>query len=1027
MREKFIHTPPQNGYPEWNNNPEIFQLNRLPARATLMPYDTLDSALKCDRSASSHKVSLNGQWKFNFAENISAAPADFYKNDFDVSGWDNIKVPAHWQLQGYDYPQYTNTVYPWAAKEPKLRPPYAPSGYNPVGSYVRTFEIDEVNPENPVTLHFGAVESAFYVWVNGDFLGFSQDSFSPAEFDVTPYLVKGENKLAVQVFRWSDASWLEDQDFWRLSGIFREVYLEFHSPVHFYDVFAKPVLSEDFSSAALDIDINLRNYNFSREKVSVSAQLYFGTEAVLKNAPKVTLPLSGEEMQNLSLSAQVENPRLWSAEKPELYTLVLTLKTETKTEYVSVKVGLRSFVIKNGLMEINGVPVKLKGVNRHDFTAVNGRATTYEEMLISAKLMKQNNINAVRTSHYPNNELWYDICDEYGFYVIDEVNLETHGTWHYGQKEEGETLPGSKPEWTGMVVDRANSMVMRDKNHPCVCIWSLGNESFGGENFVKMRDHIKSLDDTHRPIHYEGVCHNRAFNHASEIESEMYTRPWNIVSNINRDNEKPFILCEYSHAMGNSCGGLKDYWELFYKYPSLQGGFIWDWIDQAILTETPDGKPYLAYGGDFGDFPNDGTFAGNGLIFADHEITPKLIETKACYQNIVFSDADIINGRVRIENRFLFTDLKEFNFKWRLELDGEFIKDGGFSVDLAPLKTGVFSLGCAMPEKGRGEYVLTVSAHTKKDEEWAAAGHEVAFGQFILPSENTTPEHAFAAGSVEIDGDTVKGDGFSVSFDGETGYINSYKIGARELFKAPAEMNFWRAMTDNDKGSRLYKRSISWREAGRNAVLTGKTVERMADGAKVVCSYSVPTEDESRASLEYQIFSDGEIKVTMTLVPGRKNGEIPEVGMTFVVDSDITDMTFFGNGPHETYIDRDASAKLGIYHQKMADQMTHYLVPQESGNKTAVRWAEFTRESGSGLRFEAIGNMEVSANPWTPYEIEAADHAYKLPESDKCVIHINGWQQGVAGDDSWGSRPHIQYQLQTNRSYTYSFIISPLK
>lgn len=1029
MREKYTRTLPANGYPEWNNNPEIFQLNRMPARATLMPYDSLAEALKCDRSASAHKLSLNGQWRFNFAKNILEAPADFYKSDYDVSGWNEIKVPAHWQFQGYDYPQYTNTNYPWSAAEPKLRPPYAPSGYNPVGSYVKSFEI----PENydaestPVTLHFGAVESAFYVWVNGSFLGFNKDSFCPAEFDVTPYLVKGENKVAVQVFRWCDASWLEDQDFWRLSGIFREVYLEFHNPVHVYDVFAKPVLSGDFASAVLDVDVTLRNYGYKQDKVSVSAQLYRDGEAALKTAPKVTLPLSGEEMQRLSLSAQVEKPKLWSAEKPNLYTLVLTLKDGEKTEYVSVRVGFRSFVIKNGLMEINGVPVMLKGVNRHDFTAANGRATTYEEMVTSITLMKQHNINAVRTSHYPNNELWYDLCDEYGLYMIDEVNLETHGTWHYGQREEGETLPGSKPEWAGIVVDRANSMVMRDKNHPAVCIWSLGNESFGGENFIKMRDHIKALDETKRPIHYEGVCHNREFNHASEIESEMYTRPWNVVGNINRDNEKPFILCEYSHAMGNSCGGLKDYWELFYKYPSLQGGFIWDWIDQAILTETPDGRPYLAYGGDFGEEPNDGTFAGNGLIFADHEITPKLIETKACYQNIVFSDADLINGRVRIENRFLFTDLSEFDFRWKLELNGEFIKEGAFSAELAPLKTGVFSIGGEMPEKGRGEYVLTISAHTRENTLWAQAGHEIAFGQFILPSVDTTPERSFAAGFVEMDGNTVSGDGFSVSFDGETGYINSYIIGNTELLKAPAVMNFWRALTDNDKGSRLLKRSGSWREAGENASLISREVERMADGVKIKCTYAVPTEEESRAELIYEIFSDGEIKVTMTLVPGRMRDEIPEVGMMFIADKALTDMTFYGNGPHENYIDRDASARLGIYRQKVADQMTHYLVPQESGNKTAVRWAEFTRENGSGVRFEALGNMEVSANPWTPAEIEAADHAYKLPESDKCVIHINGWQQGVGGDDSWGSRPHVQYQLQTNREYTYSFVISPVK
>ncbi len=1029
MREKFIHTLPKNGYPEWNNNPEIFQLNRMPARATIMPYDSREEALKADRNASAHKMSLNGQWKFNFARNIASAPEDFYKTDFDVSGWNSIKVPAHWQFQGYDYPQYTNTRYPWSVAEPKLRPPYAPTGYNPVGSYVKTVDIPLGwdGEKTPVTLHFGAVESAFYVWINGDLAGFNKDSFSPAEFDATPYLHAGENRIAVRVFRWCDASWLEDQDFWRLSGIFREVYLEFHNPVHFYDVFAKPVLSADFTSAAVEMDITLRNYNFVQDKVSVSAQLYFGGEAVLKAEPKVTMPLCGEETQKLSLSASVPQPKLWSAEKPNLYTLVLTLKNGETTEYVSVKVGLRSFVIKNGLMEINGVPVMLKGVNRHDFTAANGRATTYEEMLISAKLMKQNNINAVRTSHYPNNELWYDICDEYGFYMIDETNLETHGTWSYNQREEGETLPGSKPEWSGAVVDRANTMFMRDKNHPAVCIWSLGNESYGGENFIRMRDHLKALDDTCRPIHYEGVCHNREFNHASEIESEMYTRPWDIVRHINHDNEKPFMLCEYSHAMGNSCGGLKDYWELFYKYPSLQGGFIWDWIDQAILTETPDGRPYLAYGGDFGEQPNDGTFAGNGLIFADHEISPKLIEAKACYQNIKFSDADSINGRVRIENRFLFTNLSDFDFKWKLELNGEFIKEGAFGVELEPMKAGVFSIGETMPEKGRGEYVLTVSAHTKEACLWAEAGHEIAFGQIILPSVNTTPQRSFAAGMAEIDGNTVKGDGFSVSFDGETGYINSYKIGNTELLQAPAAMNFWRALTDNDKGSRLANRSGCWREAGEKAQLTSREVEAMADGLKVTCRYTLPTEEESRASLAYEIYSDGEIKVTMTLEPGAMKGEIPLVGMTFITDGEITDMTFYGNGPHENYIDRDASARLGIYRQKVADQMTHYLVPQESGNKTGVRWAEFTRENGSGVRFEALGNMEVSANPWTPAEIEAADHAYKLPESHKCVIHVNGFQQGVGGDDSWGSRPHINYQLQTNRSYEYSFVISPIR
>ena len=486
MKEKFVYQAPKNGYPEWNNNPEITHINALPARATLVAYDTVDEAKALDRDVSKRKVSLNGMWKFNFSENIRKAPADFYKAGYDVSAWDEIKVPANWQSEGYDYPQYTNTRYPWSEAEPKLRPPYAPEGYNPVGSYVKTFDASQWDGESPVSIHFAGVESCYYLWVNGDFVGFSKDTFSPHEFDITPYLVKGENTVAVQVLRWCDASWLEDQDFWRLAGIFREVYVEYTNKIAVYDVFAKTDLNETFDKADLNLDVTIRNVDGEKKNVTVYAKLYDGEEVKAEIALPVSL--DGEEFQTVTATQAVENPKLWSAEAPNLYTLVVSLSEEGKeTHFVSNKMGFVKYEIVNGLMLVNGQEIMFKGVNRHDFTCDHLRATTREDLIHSALLMKQHNINAVRCSHYPNTPVWYDICDEYGLYMIDETNLETHGTWRYGQREEEETLPASKVEWRDAVVDRAVTMVKRDKNHPSICMWSLGNESFGGQNFIEMR------------------------------------------------------------------------------------------------------------------------------------------------------------------------------------------------------------------------------------------------------------------------------------------------------------------------------------------------------------------------------------------------------------------------------------------------------------------------------------------------------------------------------------------------------------
>lgn len=1030
MKEKFVWQMPKNGYPEWNNNPEITHINALPARATLAIYDTLDEAKALNRDASKRKVSLNGMWKFNFAKNPAAAPCDFYKTDYDVSSWDDIKVPSNWQTEGYDYPQYTNTRYPWSEAEPKLTPPYAPEGYNPVGSYVTTFNADCWDGVSPVSIHFAGVESCYYLWVNGEQVGFSKDTFSPHEFDITPYITKGDNKIAVKVFRWCDASWLEDQDFWRLAGIFREVYVEYSNPVSLYDLFAKTNLNEAFTESELNLDVTIRNVDNVKKNVTVYASLYDGESLV---AEKLALPvtLSGEEFETVSLQANVASPKLWSAEHPNLYTLVVSLSEDgSETHYISTRIGFVKYEIKNGLMLVNGQEIMFKGVNRHDFTCDHLRATTYEDLMHSVLMMKQYNINSVRCSHYPNNPLWYELCDEYGLYMIDETNLETHGTWHYGQREEEETLPASRPEWREAVVDRANTMVMRDKNHPSICMWSLGNESFGGQNFIEMRESILAYD-TSRIIHYEGTCHFRRFEHATDVESEMYTRPWNVLGNINRNNDKPFILCEYSHAMGNSCGGLHDYWKLFYTYPSLQGGFIWDWIDQAIRTTSEDGKEYLAYGGDFGDTPNDGTFAGNGLLFADGQVTPKLIETKKCYQNMWFKDADIINGRVRIHNQHLFTNLNEYDFKYKIEVDGEVIGEGDFEADVQPLTKKVVSMGFTVPEERDSEYAITVSAHLKNDTLWAQKGHEVAFEQFVLPYNKKEETLIAPEGSVEYseteEAVVVCANGVKAVFDKTTGNMVSYMVDSVELLYAPVCQNYWRAMTDNDKGARLYKRSAVWREAGANAELVNMEISKGDSAVVVECEYTLPTEKESKSKFTYVITGDGKINVAGNLTPALMDADIPCVGMMIPMLREYDVMNYYGMGPHENYIDRNVSAKLGIYTNTVDEQRTHYLVPQENANKTGVRWAEFVNGNGKGLRIDADTVLEISPSYYTPLETESYDHDYKLPEYTKVVYKVNCRMMGIGGDDSWGSRPLVQYKNQTNWEYNYTFVISPIR
>ncbi|WP_058302275.1 glycoside hydrolase family 2 TIM barrel-domain containing protein [Gorillibacterium timonense] len=1057
MPKKLSYTPPENGYPEWNNNPDIFQIGRMDAHAFFLPYPTEEEARKNDRAATPFVHSLNGDWKFHFSENPDSRPVDFYKEGFDASAWSTIPVPSHWQLQGYDFPQYTNIIYPWVGHE-DLKPPFAPTRYNPVGSYLRTFTVPHEWNGQPVFISFQGVESAFYVWLNGDLVGYSEDTFTPAEFDLTPYLVEGENKLAVEVYRWCDASWLEDQDFWRLSGIFRDVYLYTRKNVHLYDFFAVPALDSEYRDGTLRIKAQVRNYDETDHGfVQLACTLYDGKGIPVEEA-RVShkFRAAGKGKQEFELSIAVENPLKWSAEQPNLYTLAFALSDEQGAliEAASQRVGFRTFEIKDGLMRINGERIVFKGVNRHEFSCDKGRSVGPEDMLRDIRLMKRHNINAVRTSHYPNHPRWYDLCDQYGLYVIDETNLETHGSWAYGQPEQDErdTVPGSKPEWTANVLDRCNSMLQRDKNHPSIVIWSLGNESWGGHNFIRMHDFLKVADPS-RIVHYEGVGQHRASEAASDMESHMYTSPANVeqYAQMERFNpmlrhlgngavRKPFILCEYSHAMGNSVGGLFKYAELFDKYPILQGGFIWDWIDQAIRTKTPDGIEYLAYGGDFGETPNDGNFCGNGLIFADGTPSPKLAEVKAVYQNIRFQAVDLKKGAVRVTNRFLFTDLDEFEFVCTLERNGELVEERSGSYSLAPQEEETLFFSWPQPEAAKpgDEYVVTLKVVQKEDTLWALKGHAVAVGQFVLPvpvaakqaaeglhnTANTTAEAKLEMGS-KGGRRTVQGEDFFLAFDEATGELESFQVQGTELLadgEGPTPY-FWRPYTDNDRGNGHHERCAVWRNAGAERLPVSVQFDASGAALTVRQEFLLPEAAQSQVRVTYTVTPDGLVRVRQELTPGPGLPEIPAVGMRFHLDGSFDRLEWYGRGPEENYWDRNTGTFIGKYASTVAEQVTPYLRPQECGNKTDVRYARLTNAAGIGLDIHGCPYVELSALPYTPEELESHDHAYKLPVSSRTVVRVNDKQMGVGGDDSWGARTHPEFTLHANRTYVYEYTL----
>ena len=1004
-------------------DPQYFKDGRMDAHSDHTYYRDGEEV---QEKETSFRYDLNGIWKFHYARNYGSAIPGFEKTEYCCKDWDDIRVPAHIQMEGYDVPQYANVQYPWEGHE-DIHPGEIPEHFNPVASYVKYFEVPEEMQGKRLFISFQGAESGIALWLNGHFVGYSEDSFTPSEFELTEYVKEGENKLAAQVFKWTASSWCEDQDFFRFSGIYRDVYLYTVPEVHVYDLQIRAIPDETLSAAALEIRTN--TWGKGEVKITLSKD----GETVIEDKKA----LDGEEIY----AWKVENPVLWSAEDPQLYDLTMEIYNESGElqEVIPQKVGFRRFEMKDGIMTLNGKRIVFKGVNRHEFSSVSGRHVSEEELRKDLKIMKQNNINAIRTCHYPDASLIYELCDEYGIYMIDETNLESHGSWDIAEftKDYTYVVPHDKPEWLDMMLDRANSMYQRDKNHAAILIWSCGNESFGGKDIFEMSQFFHKADPT-RLVHYEGVCHDRRYNDTSDMESQMYPSVEAIKEFLAKDDSKPFVCCEYTHAMGNSCGAMHKYTDLTDTEPKYQGGFIWDYIDQSIYKKDRYGKEFQAYGGDFGERPTDYNFSGNGIAYGgNRDASPKMQEVKFNYQNI---SAEVSADSVKVINKNLFVNTDIFDCKVTVAKDGKVIRKASLATAVAPLSEETYALPLTKEEKA-GEYAVTVSFHLKEDKVWAEAGHEVAFGQYVYKVE--VPKKACSEG-VEVIRSThnigVRGAHFEVLFSVLNGGLTSYKYAGKEMIEAIPKPNFWRAPTDNDCGNLMGMRYGQWKLA--SMYLSHKDFRKGPYGpgnvpevevnektVKVTYTYLMPTTPTSKCKLSYEVFGDGRVKTTLTYEPVKELGDMPEFGVIFKFNADYDRVEWYGLGETETYSDRKKGAKLGIYANKVADNMARYMVPQECGAKEEVRWAKVTDRKGRGMLFEMDENngpMMFSALPYTPHEMENAMHPYELPEVHYTVVRAAKGQMGIGGDDSWGARTHEEYLLKTDKKMEFSFVFKGL-
>lgn len=1015
------------------HDPKFFKENCMAAHSDHVAYADEKEA---EERKSSFRLPLDGVWKFHYARNYAQTVSGFEAEDFDCKCWEDIRVPAHIQMEGYDIPQYVNIQYPWDGREDVWRDA-VPSEFNPVASYVKYFTLPEGFKKNGLYISFQGVESGFALWLNGQYVGYSEDSFTPSDFGLTPYVKEGENKLAVQVFKWTSSSWCEDQDFYRFSGIFRSVYLYTMPKVHVYDLKVQPVVDEAVLNADLLVTMQMRGEGKARLTLTGSRNYSVLEEKEEQIIFSEELPVSEGEVH---FEKEVKKPDLWSAEIPNLYTLTIECFDQNgeRSELVSQRIGFRRFEMKDGIMTLNGKRIVFKGVNRHEFSSKTGRAVTREEVLKDIVTMKQNNINAIRTCHYPDASIIYDLCDEYGLYMIAENNLESHGSWDaamHGSVPKDTIVPGDNMDWEPMMLDRVNSCYQRDKNHPAVLIWSVGNESYGGKVIFDMSEKFRALDP-YRLVHYEGIFNDRRYEATSDMESQMYTSVENVKKFLAEHKEKPFIMCEYTHAMGNSCGAMHKYTDLTDTEPRYQGGFIWDYIDQSILKKDRYGKDFQAYGGDFLERPTDYNFSGNGICYGgDRDPSPKMQEVKFNYQNIsILFEKE---GKFTVVNKNLFANTDRFRCVAVLQKNGVVVKKQEIETAVPPLSTKDYEIPFAIlraDDKDQkkdtdAEYTLTVSFRLKEDMSWADAGHEVAFGQKIykkIPAFHASEKPIRVVhGKVNIG---VKGEDFDCLFSMLSGGLVSYRYAGKEMIEKIPMPNFWRAPVDNDNGSMAPARYAQWKIASmyishRNGGMFDNVptkVEEKDNTVTVTYTYFMPTTPASKCQVAYTVFGDGTIETKLMYDPVEGLPDMPEFGMMFWFNADYDNLTWYGMGPDETYADRRHGAKLGIYSNKVADNMAKYLVPQECGNKVGVRYARLVDAKGRGMMFEG-DELSFSALPYTPHELENAAHVYELQQVHHTIVRVALAQMGVGGDDSWGSLVHPEYHIDVTKPLEFTF------
>lgn len=1083
-------------------DPAVFKINALPAHSDTAYYADEKEA---GNRESSYKRSLNGLWSFNYAKNYTSIVKGFENDAFDVSSWPQIHVPSNIQMEGYDAPAYVNTQYPWDGRE-DTKAGEIPELFNPTAQYVTFFRVPKIWKDMEIRISFQGVESGFALWLNGSYVGYSEDTFTPTDFDLTPFLRDGDNRLAVLDFKWTSGSWLEDQDFYRLSGIFRDVFLYAVPKLHAEDVKIISDLDEELRDGKLEITVKTSG---DREGARLSWKLRELGCAQPDASGEISFPLSSVKMQGEAdilsettvITQKVPVPFKWSAEVPYLYELELELadRKGTCTEVLTELVGFRHFEMKDGLMLLNGKRIVFNGANRHEFSCDFGRAPRKEDVLTDLRIMKQNNINAVRTCHYSDASILYHYCDLFGLYLIAETNMETHGSWDpiaRGEAPIESALPGDRMEYLPMMLDRVHSSFERDKNHPSILIWSDGNESFGGSVISRMSSEFRRLDQT-RLVHYEGIRNDRRYPDTSDMESQMYTTACGVEQFLKEHPEKPFILCEYTHSMGNSNGAMHKYIELSEREPRYQGGFIWDFVDQAVRVKNRFGEEFQAYGGDNGERPTDYEFSGNGIIDSTRRPYGKIQEIKYNYQTVRVT---VERDKVRVLNKNLFVNTDCFDCIAFLEKEGRVLRAERMEIAAAPLGKAEAALPFSIPEE-EGEYTVTVSFRLKEDTLWEKKGYEVAFGQGVFENGDTLPSSleqlpaGFAhcgmtgAGSAEgfVNGSVIAplrrmpklkvvkgslnlgvyGDHFEILFGGLKGGLVSYRWGGKELIDDIPRPNFWRAPTNNDNGNHMGARLGFWKIASDFQEFYNPVINPYEDkgekypkirqtedyveitwkkylGTGMVATVGLDMADQPTGLPDtgartvtcfttYRVFADGTVRFILEYDPAEDLPEMPEFGFLFTLDADYSHVTYYGNGSEENYCDRNMGVKLGVYEAEASDMAERYLVPQETGNRTGVRWATVTDRKGRGVEFRAAGfpdcgdayaskpgTMEFSAIPYKPDELEAARHPFELPPVHHTYVRCSLKQMGIAGDDSWGARTHKEYLLPRDRRLVFA-------